>query len=161
MYDNKLSIKDYVTLLLTDADENPEDGVYTWNIPTTYYTNQRSNVCTVSIVGCNLQTVASQATLVINYVNGASNIYSKDNQTYLIGHCEYHADHGTHGAYTIIDRQINLLTTARPNKITLEFLNDNLVLNDMATGIVTLEFCYYNAEETNDNLHNQYTNTLK
>lgn len=161
MYGNQYHIKDYMTLLLTDA-HNPGDGIFIWeNIPTGYYTNQRASVCTVSVVGANLTVAGTHSNLLINYANGGTNIYSQANQWSVISHCNYEKDHGTHGSFTVDRKQVELLTNARPQQITLEFRTDNLVRQDMTTGVVTLEFCYYNAEETSSNYHNQFTPTLK
>lgn len=167
MYDNTANIKDYVTLFLTEADEKPavlqngnfEAGAFTWRIPTTYYTNQRSTVCTVSIVNANLTSGDTHTSVLINYLNGGVNIYSK-NQKYIIGHA-FVSDH-TNKAFYIDDSKIKLLTNARPDKITLDFIKEtDGKSKSMATGSITLEFCYYNSESTNANYHNQFTNSLK
>jgi len=161
MYNNGMSIKDYVSLFIGDAT-NISTGVYEWDIPATYYTNQRSTVCTVSVVGSSLYASGPHTNLMIEYRNGARNTYSQNNNTYIISHTqhEYSASNTT-SYYKSFKEDIELLTTARPEKIRLRFLHDNGVSQSMGSGCVTLKFCYYNAEETNHELHNQYTNTLK
>lgn len=159
MYNNTANIKDYVTLFLNEADENPVDGVYRWLIPTTYYTNQRSTVCTVSIVAANLTPVQTHNSVLVDYANGGVNSYNKK-QRYIIGHAKL-MDH-TNKSFYIDGGKIKLLTNARPDSITLKFIKENDGLEkEMANGTITLEFCYYNAESTNANYHNQFTNSLK
>lgn len=161
MYENTLSIKDYLNLFLGDANVLSA-GIYEWDIPSTYYTNQRSTVCTVSVCGANLKSAGPHTNLMIEYSNGGRNIYSKDNNTYVIAHCQ-HEDSGGGGnaLYKAFSQDIQLLTTPRPQKIRLRFIHSNNANQAMESGCVTLKFCYYNAEETNKDLHNQYTNTLK
>ena len=86
MYGNQYNIKDYMTLLLTDA-HNPGDGIFIWeNIPTGYYTNQRASVCPDSVVGANLTGAAKDSNLMMNYADGRTNIYSQTNQLSVIAH---------------------------------------------------------------------------
>ena len=156
---NKLEIKDYITLFLREADENPAHGVYSWRIPQTYYTNQRSNVCTVSVAGGNLTPATTHNSVLIDYANGARNIYSKK-QRYIIGHGKL-VDH-SNKAFYVEPKGIELLCNARPEKITLKFIKESDALEkQMADGCITLVYCYYNAEETNAHLFNGFTNTLK
>jgi hypothetical protein len=159
MYDNTLNIKDYVTLFLSEADEKPANGIYTWRIPQTYYSNQRSTVCTVSIVAANLTPTSLHNSVLVDYANGGINSYNKK-QRHIIGHAQV-KDHGAKSFF--IDKgNIELLTNARPDKITLKFIKESDALEkEMANGTITLQFCYYNAEETNANYHNEFTRTLK
>lgn len=159
MYDNTLNIKDYVTLFIHEADENPSNGIYTWRIPSTYYTNQRSTVCTVSVVSANLTPAQTHNSVLIDYANGGVNSYNK-NQRYIIGHAQL-MDH-TNKSFFIDGGNIELLTTARPDTITLKFVKENDGLEkEMTNGTVTLQYCYYNADSTNANYHNEFTRTLK
>ena len=167
MYDNKLNIKDYVTLFLSEAD-NTANGVYTWRIPSTYYTNQRSTVCTVSIVSANLTPSSVHNSVLIDYANGGVNSYHAKfkavdlpkSRRHIIGHAQL-KDHANK-AFFIDKGNIELLTNARPDTITLKFVKESDTLEkQMASGVITLQFCYYNAEETNANYHNEFTRTLK
>lgn len=167
MYDNTLNIKDYVTLFLSEAD-NPSNGVYTWRIPQTYYTNQRSTICTVSVVAANLTPASLHNSVLIDYANGGVNsLHAKfkpldvpKSQRYIIGHAKV-MDHASKSFF--IDKgNIELLTTARPDIITLKFVKENDGLEkEMTNGTVTLQYCYYNADSTNANYHNEFTRTLK
>jgi hypothetical protein len=95
----------------------------------------------------------------IDYANGGLNSYNKK-QRHVIGHAKL-MDHSNKSFY-INDSKIYLLTNARPDSITLKFIREsNAQEKLMANGAITLEFCYYNAESTNETLHNQFTNTLK
>jgi len=155
---SKLDIKDYVTLFLEEADVNALDGKYVWNIPSGYYTNQRSQVCTVSIVAGSITPVSIAAGLLVDYGNGGLNTYNK-NQRYIIGHGQLTSD--DNNAFYIYGG-IDLLTTARPDKISLNFLRETDQLEGIIlAGGITLEFCYYNEAETTANYHNQFTPTLK
>jgi len=155
---SKLDIKDYITLFLNEADVNALDGKYVWNIPSGYYTNQRSQVCTVSIVAGSVTPVNMTVGCLIDYGNGGINSYNKK-QRHIIGHGQLTSDVNNafyfHGG-------VALLTTARPDKIALNFINETDQLEGiMLAGSVTLEFCYYNEAETTANYHNQFTPTLK
>jgi hypothetical protein len=162
---NGANIKDYVTLFFEDSGAVAGDKIFTWSIPVSYYSNQRSRVCSVSIVSANISTRGQYKTAIsIDYVNGGFNSYSTSNQRHIIGHAGV-VDY-TQKIYETLQgyEAIRLLTNARPDKIQLRFLNyDNLELStsDILGFIITLAFTYYDAEETDKQLHNQYTNVLR
>lgn len=161
MYDNTMTIKDYVTLFLNEGTLI-STGIYEWQIPSTYYTDQRSTVCTVSVVGANIASSGTHTNILIEYSNGGNNIYSKDNNTYVIAHCQHESTGaGGNSLYKAFPQEIELLTTARPQVIRLRFLTGTKGVQAMDNGCITLKYCYYNSEHVNKDLHNQYTNTLK
>lgn len=155
---SKLDIKDYVTLFLNEADVNAFDGRYTWNIPSGYYTNQRSQICTVSIVAGSITPFKSSIGLFVDYGNGGINSYNKK-QRHIIGHGQLTSD--DYDAF-YLHGGVDLLTTARPDTISLNFVQETDQLEGrILAGGITLEFCYYNESETTANYHNQFTPTLK
>ena len=72
---NGANIKDYVTLFLEDAVFLENDTLFTWSIPVTYYSNQRSRVCSVSVISANIITnmAFTNKTIILDYVNGGFN----------------------------------------------------------------------------------------
>lgn len=150
-------VNDYVHLYLKDATKSGD--FYTWVIPSSYYTNRRSSVCTVESVGGTItSTLATVKGIVVNYVNGAQNSYSSGNVPAVLCH-----------AYTVtpldytFTKDIQLLVEARPQQITLKITADNGTPADTApltVGCLSLKFSYYNALQTGELLHGQYTPTL-
>lgn len=154
---SKSGIKDYITLFLSEADVTT-GGRYTWNVPIAYYTNQRSTVCTVSIVGGSVHTTYTERGMLVDYKNGGLNSYNK-RQRHIIGHGQMSDD--TNNVY-YIRGGIDLLVAARPDKITLALINEVDRLEHVASsGALTLQFCYYNASDVSSDLHSQFTPTLK
>jgi hypothetical protein len=161
---NGANIKDYVTLFLNDAVVSANATLFTWSIPATYYSNQRSRVCSVSVVSANIITDVELKTIILDYVNGGFNTYSSSNGRHIVAHLG--VSDFTNKIFETSHRSepINLLTNARPDKIQLKFfngLNGSLNEDDLDFGCITLAFTYYDAEETNKQLHNQYTNVLR
>tara|TARA_B110000285_G_scaffold156756_1_gene174894 strand:- start:224 stop:691 length:468 start_codon:yes stop_codon:yes gene_type:complete len=149
-------VNDYVHLYLTDATRNGD--FYTWVIPSSYYTNRRSSVCTIESVGGTISTTSATVKgLVINYVNGAQNSYASGNVPAVLCH-GYEA---TAMDFTLT-KDIQLLVEARPQEVTLKITADTGVSADTAPlkGCLSLKFSYYNALQTGELLHGQYTPTL-
>ena len=165
-YSNKYNIKDYVTLFISEADNTPSNvgsggtnpgGVYTWKIPQSFFSNQRSNVCTVGIMTGSISGVYTSHGVVVDYRSGL-NSYSKK-QRHIIGHG--HSIGFKENEYFFENTDIELLVNARPDSISLGFYSEaDNGAKVVAAGSITLAFCYYNASETNANLHNQFTPTL-
>jgi hypothetical protein len=161
---NGANIKDYVTLFLNDAVVSANATLFTWSIPATYYSNQRSRVCSVSVVSANIITDVEFKTIILDYVNGGFNTYSSSNRRHIVAHLG--VSDFTNKIFETSHRSepINLLTNARPDKIQLKFFdgfNNLLDEDDLNYGCITLAFTYYDAEETDKQLHNQYTNVLR
>ena len=162
---NVANIKDYVTLFFDESLTVFNSTLFTWSIPASYYSNQRSRVCSVSIVSANISTRGQYKTAIsIDYVNGGFNTYSSSNRRHIVAHLG--VSDFTNKIFETSHRSepINLLTNARPDKIQLKFFdgfNDLLDIDDLNYGCITLAFTYYDAEETDKQLHNQYTNVLR
>ena len=158
------AVDDYVHLYIKDATKT--DDFYTWHIPGSYYTNRRSRVCTVECVGGTIQpTVAYPSDgfghgLVINYCNGGQNAFSSGNVQAALCHASKGSDYDTSFNTT---SGIQILVDARPQQITLKITTaeGTTVQGTVPVhGCLSLKFSYYNALETGEQLHSQYTPTL-
>ena len=173
-------VDDYVTLNSRDR-ESVSGNVLTWVIPQTYYSNRRSQVCTVE---CTSGIVADNTGLgdvdivVISYENGGQNSYSTSNVAPVIG-ISSQTVRGTQATYEsfLIHSTGQLLTQARPNRISLrvessrrQALGDDINKPAFSTPpndaddcqfVITLKFCYYNQLDTGEALHSSYTPLLK
>ena len=151
-----LKLCDYVTLNLEKSeDTTPNDGVYSWIIPTgSYYSDRRSQVCTVEIsrgvfVSGDPGTGGDEA-FTVAYENGGFNHYSTGNSRPIIG------------LWSDTDQRVEgtgaLLCDARPQHIKLKILKTSGTISDgFLSGSVTLKFKYYNSIQSSAQLHSEYT----
>ena len=152
-YSSGLKVCDYVTLHSNDTSSHTE-GVYTWNIPQSYYTNQRSQVCTVT---------CARRVALIDSNNLKGSIYTYENNGY-----NHFASSG--GRPVIAYAHVNsvraheiqgageLLTSARPQQISIKVTDlAKVVITATTTFSITLKFTYYNAIETARDLQNEKT----
>ena len=183
-YDEKHSmgyrVDDYVTLNARDR-ESVSNNVLTWVIPQTYYSNRRSQVCTVEVVsGVVAENIINGDVdiVVISYENGCQNSYSSSNVAPVIGIAGQSVRGTTYNDETFsIVPTGQLLTQARPNRISLrvessrrEALGDDINKPAFSPNpnnpndcqfVITLKFCYYNQLDTGEALHSSYTPLLK
>ena len=175
--ENSYSVDDYITLNGRDR-QSVSGNVLTWEIPQTYYSNRRSNVCTVE---CTSGVVADNTGLgevdivVISYENGGQNSYSSSNVAPVIG-ISSQTVRGTQATYEsyLIHATGQILTQARPKRISLRVESakraslgtDNLpafsptVQDTDCQLVITLKFKYYNQLKTASNLEDQFSTTL-
>ena len=162
-YGVSYKVDDYVSLYLIDALQRGD--FYTWDIPQTYYTNKRSQVCTVTCLGGTIQPTETVHGLVISYVNGSQNSYTSGNDYPVLCHSYQTLEHSNNKIAFNISQGGELLVRARPNQIILKITDHNkdTAYDDVLflKGCLTLKFCYYNQLETGENLHNQYNPTLE
>ena len=146
-----LKLCDYVTLNLKDASA-PVDGVYSWTVPTgSYYSDRRSQVCTVEISGGVLATSsASDDVLLIQYQNGGFNHFCSGKVRPLIG------------TWSDLDNRATgvgeILVNARPQQISLKIQKvDRDNSSGILSGSITLKYKYYNSIQSKEQLHSEYT----
>lgn len=171
-------VDDYVTLNARDR-ESVSGNVLTWVIPQTYYSNRRSQVCTVEVVSGGVADNIINGPVdivVISYENGGQNSYSSSNVSPVIGI----ATQSVRGSNTndetfSIAPAGQILTQARPNRISLRVESSRRVALGSATKkafaspvntedcqfVICLKFCYYNQLDTGEALHSSYTPLLK
>lgn len=156
-----MDIKDFIVLRQEEAiftTLNQFHSTLTWNIPPSYYSNQRDNTCSVMLIDA--------------YSNAAN---SNDNKLSILTNLsiQNQANSGNTLPYLgkLIDGSIEtdhinmeLLTSARPTTISFNIKNlnnANGVLSGALTGcLFVLQFKYYNAIKTSDNLVEQYSPKL-
>ena len=166
---SSLKVCDYVTIhakgTLTTA--NPQQ-IYEFDIPNTYYSNQRSQVCTVEVSnGIVLTTQGSATTLIksvaVVYLNGGVNHYVSNNLRPIIGHAQAPV------ANTLkIYPTGALLCNARPQKVAIQFLElkynakgqltpPPLTTASLFNFMITLKYSYYDSIETARELQREKT----
>ena len=169
---NGYNVEDYVTLNAIDK-MSLSNNVMTWAIPQTYYSNRRSQVCTVECVtglASDDQTAGNDG-IVISYENSAQNSYSSGNNAPVIALSTQtsRVSNSNYESHTLIGCG-RLLTQARPNIISLRIetsQRENLgtfTTPPAATDaqfVICLKFCYYNQLDTGEALHSSYTPLLK
>ena len=145
-----LKLCDYVTL---DLSETPvlSDGVFEWIIPTgSYYSDRRSQVCTVEIMGGTLKSdTTNDEVILVSYENGGFNHYTTGNGRPVVG------------VWGNLDKRVNstgeLLVDARPQLIKLKMKRAGGADTGTLLGAVTLKFKYYNSIQSSAQLHSEYT----
>jgi len=160
---SSLKVCDYVTVY-AQGNSRDADGVYHFDIPNTYYTNQRSQVCTVEVTNGMVYSVTTETkACILQYMNGGINHYATGNLRPIIGN----AQKFTAGSMRITPTG-RLLCNARPNHISLKLLD--LVFSGTpaelqlptvtATNlnfVLTLKYSYYDSIETARELQREKT----
>jgi hypothetical protein len=171
-------VDDYVTLNARDR-ESVSGNVLTWVIPQTYYSNRRSQVCTVEVVsGCVADNIINGDVdmVIISYENGGQNSYSSSNVAPVIGIAGQTVRGSNVNYETFSIAPVGqILTQARPNRISLRVESSRRVslgnvnrdafsptVSDLdCQFVICLKFCYYNQLDTGEALHSSYTPLLK
>ncbi len=158
-----MDIKDYLVLRQEDAENatlNANNNKLKWNIPNTYYSNQRSQSCSVCLVNCYGKIhSANDFVLSVKCNLTAGNQYNTANSSTYLGSVNRNTD--TTSVFN--SEKLILQTAPRPSVVEIEFFNEinNGVLNEQLSGmVVILQFNYYNAETTSNLLGNEYAPKL-
>lgn len=159
-----MEINDIIVLHQANARNSTLDAnndTLVFDIPATYYTNQRSSVCSISLVDFNFVADATDEYILVYYDNlGQNQFNSANNGVYLgYGVCK--------GANTDSLQSTNLnniktLVNTRPTTITLKIKAEgNTALGSAITNaFFVLKFEYSNPVDTTELLLEQYTPTL-
>lgn len=157
---------DYVTLVMDADAKHADDKSYEWRINDGYYSNRDSSVCSVELVGGTVRTTLNLNGLCCAYEGSARNMKTLSAtglQHVIIGYGEQlraSTDDGDN--FTFPGNQIAVLVPARPTIIKIRFLKmSDALVKEMAYGVITLKFSYYDSIETTESLHNYFTPTLK
>lgn len=146
------NVPDYLTLHKSDAIDNSD--VYSWNVPQSYYTSARGNVCFVSLVSASVDD-AEDSSLVVKY-HGGQNAINTKNDGNVLGVC-YLSTSATNPNYMYDSAEnIKLLIQARPSTISLSLVGYDNAVKGITNGIFTLKFDYLNEDE----VARDYSNTL-
>ncbi len=156
-----MDIKDYLVLRQGDAIDgiiNNTKNNLVWNIPPSYYSNQRSNTCSVKLIdayGTNSNFSDQELSVLVNLT--VSNQYNTANSSPYLGKL---LNGKQNSGYAM-----SLLTSARPTTIEIKLVNETNEINvdggnptgSIDGAVFVLEFTYYNSNETAHDLVNQYT----
>ena len=171
---SSLKVCDYVTIHAegTLTTDNPNQ-IYEFDIPNTYYSNQRSQVCTVEITsGMVKSSVGTVKDVIIHYLNGGVNHYVSNSLRPVIGNAikitTTTANDTTIAHTMLINPTGALLCNARPQKISIQFRNlaytdGNLQAPSLAAAnqifnfMITLKYSYYDSIETARELQREKT----
>lgn len=159
-----MEINDILVLHQSDArnstlDANNDRLIF--DIPAPYYTNQRSSVCSISLVDFNFVADETDSYILLYYDNIGQNQFNSANNGVYLGHgiCKGKANDSLR--ITNSDR-FKVLVSARPTTITLKLKaqgNTNLGAA-ITNAFFVLKFEYANPVDTSETLLNDYTPTL-
>jgi hypothetical protein len=169
-----LKVCDYLSLFIIDAEKQNNTATsltYNWTIPNSYYTDQRSQVCTVEITNGSLATSTVGTGVYgfsVQYLNnGSHNQYFsktivKDNTLTKTSSPVIGYGHERHNGESVFSVEGNgaLLTNARPQNIILKFIKHDkteITEIDVLKGCLTLKFSYYNSIDTARELQHEKT----
>ena len=159
-----MEINDIVVLHQANARNTTLDAnndTLTFDIPSTYYTNQRSTVCSISLVDFNFVADATDDYILVYYDNISQNQFNSANNGLYLG---YGVSKGANTDPLQISNsdRFKVLVNARPTTITLKLkAQGNTALGAAITNaFFVLKFEYYNPIDTSEELLNQYTPTL-
>ena len=159
-----MEINDIVVLHQANARNSTLDAnndTLTFDIPSTYYSNQRSSVCSISLVDFNFVANATDEYILVYYDNISQNQYNSANNGLYLGYGVCKGDVADALQITNLDK-IKTLVSPRPTTITLKLkAQGNTALGAAITNaFFVLKFEYYNPIDTSEELLNQYTPTL-
>ena len=146
------NVPDYLTLHKSDAIDNSD--VYSWNVPQSYYTSARGNVCFVSLVSASVDD-AEDSSLVVKY-HGGQNANNTKNDGSVIGTlCLSTSAANPKYSYNSA-ANVELLINARPSVITLSVSDIANATLGLTNAVFVLKFTYLDPETSNMD----YSNTL-
>ena len=159
-----MEISDILILHQNDARNSTLDATndtLVFDIPNTYYSNQRSSSCFLTLVDFNFSKDQNDDYLLVYFDTLAANQFnSSNNGTYLgYGICKGGANDPLQ--VTNLDK-FKTMVNARPSNITLKIkAQGNANLSSAVTNaFFVLKFDYANPVDTGEELLNQYTPTL-
>ena len=159
-----MEINDVIVLHQADARNttlNAGNGLLTFDIPASYYTNQRSSVCSISLVDFNFVADATDDYILVYYDNIGQNQFNSSNNGVYLGYGLCKGANTDPLQLTNLDK-IKTLVNARPTTITLKLKaqgNTNLGAA-ITNAFFVLKFEYANPVDTSETLLNDYTPTL-
>ena len=159
-----MEINDVIVLHQADARNttlNAGNGLLTFDIPASYYTNQRSSVCSISLVDFNFVADATDDYILVYYDNIGQNQFNSANNGLYLG---YGVSKGANTDPLQISNsdRFKVLVNARPTTINLRLRSQgNSALGSAITNaFFVLKFEYSNPQDTSELLLEQYTPTL-
>lgn len=172
---NSSIICDYVTVFMTDAEENGlsdyTNGVAVWDIPEkSFYFKDRGSVCLMSIVSASLPAEWSENVIVMTQQakNGfttqenSTDANKINNDLAVLGSFVNFTTTGISNYYTQYQtpQTIKVLTDAKPRQIRLVFFKDDKTPFDITTenemedeGHITLKFEYIDPKKLQENIY--------
>ena len=159
-----MEINDIIVLHQGDARNTTLDAnndTLVFDIPATYYTNQRSSVCSISLVDFNFVADATDDYILVYYDNIGQNQFNSSNNGVYLGYGLCKGANTDPLQLTNLNK-IKTLVNARPTTITLKLKAEgNTALGSAITNaFFVLKFEYYNPVDTTELLLEQYTPTL-
>lgn len=174
------NLPDFLTLYTVDSlDPTPPALTFNWNLPSSYYSNQRATSCYVSIVDSFCESITNSTAqnedaYLITFGDGGSNYHSTHNTGIVLGGV---VRKGWVAVPTAPDTQVNTyefmktgamlqpLIAARPQTINLALANLNGDVlarpsNPPFDWVVTLRFDYVNQETQAEGMLSSFTNNL-
>tara|TARA_R110001632_G_C11077552_1_gene388122 strand:- start:46 stop:531 length:486 start_codon:yes stop_codon:yes gene_type:complete len=146
-------ICDYIQLHFQDA--TIQGTKMTWNIPNVYYSNLNSPVCTVVLEEAAVST-SQNLNLLVKWLGSVQNGFNTRNSGIVLSHLFRMFDGGVSTNYcNNYPSDVKVLTTARPQSITLEIIeaNDSPILID-SSAVFVLKFEYYDYKAVTNGLIN-------
>ncbi len=162
-----MDIKDYIVLRQTEAVSstlNATNNTLTWNIPSTYYSNQRSNVCSVKLIDAygTANNIRDNKLSILTNLSIQNQSNSGNTLPYL-GKLQSGGE-ASGSDNTSIQADMELLTAPRPTTITFTIINQTTntgsLLNAVNGAVFVLQFKYYDVEKTTNNLVEQFSPKL-
>ena len=159
-----MEINDILVLHQANARNTTLDAnndTLTFDIPSTYYTNQRSTVCSISLVDFNFVADATDDYILVYYDNIGQNQFNSANNGVYLGYGICKGANTDPLQHTNLDK-IKTLVSPRPTTITLKLKAEgNTALGSAITNAsFVLKFEYANPVDTSEMLLNDYTPTL-
>tara|TARA_R100001440_G_scaffold6925_2_gene13937 strand:+ start:2735 stop:3214 length:480 start_codon:yes stop_codon:yes gene_type:complete len=159
-----MEINDIVILHQANARNstlNAGNDTLTFDIPSTYYTNQRSTVCSISLVDFNFVADATDDYILVYYDNIGQNQFNSSNNGVYLGYGLCKGANTDPLQITNLNK-IKTLVNSRPTTITLKLkAQGNTALGAAITNaFFVLKFEYANPVDTSETLLNDYTPTL-
>jgi len=168
------NLPDFITLFTNDAiNPEPPNVDFTWNLPDSYYSNQRSSSAYVSIVDSFTEQLErdavapatnDQSYLIVLY-DGATNYHSTKNEGIVLGGFRLQPK-GTELSYSFnkTGGMLQALIAARPRTLRLAITDMDAVLVRPAAvpfrWVITLRFDYLNQEAQAAGMLSSFTNNL-
>ena len=155
---------EYVYLFLSNANI-VSGNEYTFYLLPQYYTNQRASKCSVCLADCNIDADVD-SNILIQYQNGGYNYLSNENSQIVgayLGKLEVSTGAKTNYYSYQKPDTIKVLTTPRPNKITIRLYDSNadpIDSADVNSGMICLRYDYIPEKSAIEDYFRSFYKTL-
>lgn len=156
------NVPQYLTLCQSSA-YMPDINTYEWDIPNSYYNNNRGNTCYISLVDASFDSDEELSCVFRLKTPSCENVIcTQNNGGKFLGLVPYFSGTNKATTYTYYktDSVKLLINDARPSKIVVESVDPNGNFFELTNLVLILKLDYVNTQETKNGILGTYYKTI-